>query len=56
MTTPRVQKGRATTVARQQVDKVRSSEATRLVVWQGRSSHLAWETTVSGRDHGHPSL
>ena len=55
-TTPRVQKGRATTVARQQVDKVRSSEATRLVVWQGRTSHLAWETTVSGRDHGHPSL
>ena len=55
-TTPRVLKGRATTVARQQVDKVRSSEAPRLVVWQGRTSHLAWETKVSGRDHGHPSL
>ncbi len=55
-TTPRVQKGRATTVARRHVDKVRSSEAPRLVVWQGRTSHLAWETTVSGRDHGHPSL
>ena len=55
-TTPRVHKGRAATVARQQVDKVRSSEAPRLVVWQGRTSHLAWETTVSGRDHGHPSL
>ena len=25
-------------------------------MWQGRTSHLAWETTVSGRDHGHPSL
>ena len=55
-TTPRVLKGRATTVARQQVDKVRSSEAPRLVVWQGKTSHLAWETKVSGRDHGHPSL
>ena len=43
-------------MARQQVDKVRSSEAPRLVVWQGRTSHLAWETKVSGRDHGHPSL
>jgi Zn-dependent metalloprotease len=43
-------------VARQQVDEVRSSEAPRLVVWQGRTSHLAWETEVSGREHGHPSL
>jgi len=55
-TTPRVLEGRAVTVARQQIDKVRSSEAPRLVVWQGRSSHLAWETEVSGREHGHPSL
>ncbi len=55
-TTPRVLKGRATSVARQQVDKVRSSEAPRLVVWQGKTSHLAWETRVSGRDHGHPSV
>jgi Zn-dependent metalloprotease len=55
-TTPRVLKGRATAVARRQVDKVRSSEAPRLVVWQGRTSHLAWETKVSGRDRGHPSL
>ena len=55
-TTPRVLKGRATTVARQQVDKVRDSDAPRLVVWQGKTSHLAWETRVSGRDHGHPSI
>ena len=55
-TTPRVLKGRATTVARQQVSKVRDVEAPRLVVWQGKTSHLAWETKVSGRDHGHPSL
>ena len=55
-TTPRVLKGRATTVARQQVNKVRNAEAPRLVVWQGKTSHLAWETRVSGRDHGHPSI
>ena len=55
-TTPRVPKGQATTVARQQVSKVRDVEAPRLVVWQGKTSHLAWETKVSGRDHGHPSL
>ena len=55
-TTPRVLKGQATTVARQQVSKVRDVEAPRLVVWQGKTSHLAWETKVSGRDHGHPSL
>ena len=55
-TTPRVLKGQAATVARQQVSKVRDVEAPRLVVWQGKTSHLAWETKVSGRDHGHPSL
>ena len=55
-TTPRVLKGQATTVARQQVSKVRDVEAPRLVVWQGKTSHLAWATKVSGRDHGHPSL
>jgi Zn-dependent metalloprotease len=55
-TTPRVRTGRATTVARHQLSKVRSSEAPRLVVWQGKTSHLAWETKVSGRDHGQPSL
>ena len=26
------------------------------MVWQGKTSHLAWETRVSGRDHGHPSI
>jgi Zn-dependent metalloprotease len=55
-TAPRVGKGRAVTVARQQVDKVTGSEAPRLVVWQGKNSHLAWETSVAGRDQGHPSL
>jgi Zn-dependent metalloprotease len=55
-TTPRVGKGRATTLARHQMSWVTGSTAPRLVVWQGRSSHLAWETRVSGRDHGHPSL
>jgi len=55
-TTPRVLEGRATTVARQQVSKVSKTEAPRLVVWQGKNSHLAWETRVTGRDHGHPSI
>ena len=54
-TTPRVHKGSATTVARHQLDRVTKSEAPRLVVWQGKTSHLAWETRVSGRDHGQPS-
>ena len=55
-TTPRVGKGRAVTVARHQVNKATKTESPRLVVWQGRTSHLAWETRVSGRDHGHASL
>ena len=49
-------KGRATTVARDQLSRVTKSEAPRLVVWQGKTSHLAWETRVSGRDHGEPSI
>jgi Zn-dependent metalloprotease len=53
--TPRVQKGRATTVASHQLSRVTKSEAPRLVVWQGKTSHLAWETRVSGRDQGEPS-
>jgi Zn-dependent metalloprotease len=53
--TPRVHKGQATTVARDQLSRVTKSEAPRLVVWQGKTSHLAWETRVSGRDHGEPS-
>ncbi len=54
--TPRVHKGQATTVARDQLSRVTKSEAPRLVVWQGKTSHLAWETRVSGRDHGEPSI
>ena len=55
-TTPRVLKGRATTVARQQVTRVSKIESPRLVVWQGATSHLAWETRVTGRHEGHPSI
>jgi Zn-dependent metalloprotease len=55
-TTPRVAESRAISVSRQQVGKVRSVESPRLVVWQGKTSHLAWETRVTGRDHGHPSI
>ncbi|MEO6512997.1 MAG: M4 family metallopeptidase, partial [Nocardioides sp.] len=54
--TPRVGQDRAVTVARHQVSKVSGTQAPRLVVWQGKTSHLAWETKVAGRDHGHPSL
>ena len=53
--TPTVGRDRAVAVARQQVSKASSSEAPRLVVFQGTTSHLAWETSVRGRDHGHPS-
>ena len=55
-TTPTVGKGRATSVARQQLDRIRNTEAPRLVVWQGKTSHLAWEVEATGRDHGHPSI
>jgi Zn-dependent metalloprotease len=55
-TTPRVLESRAVAVSRQQVSKVRSVEAPRLVVWQGRTSHLAWATRVLGRDHGQASV
>ena len=47
---------RALSVSRGQVDKVDATEAPRLVVWQGKDSHLAWESRVTGRDHGSPSI
>ncbi len=53
--TPTVGRDRAVAVARQQVSKASAAEAPRLVVFQGTTSHLAWETSVRGRDHGHPS-
>jgi Zn-dependent metalloprotease len=54
--TPTVGRDRAVAVARQQVSKASAAEAPRLVVFQGTTSHLAWETSVRGRDHGHPSI
>ncbi len=53
---PSVHKGQATSVARNQLNRVTKSQAPRLVVWQGKTSHLAWETRVSGHDHGEPSI
>ncbi len=53
---PSVAKARALSVSRGQVDKVAATEAPRLVVWQGKTSHLAWESKVTGRDHGSPSI
>ena len=53
--TPTVGRDRAVAVARQQVSKASAAESPRLVVFQGTTSHLAWETSVRGRDHGHPS-
>ena len=55
-TTPRIGQDRARAVARRQLTRVSGIQAPRLVVWQGRTYHLAWGTRVSGRDHGHPSL
>jgi Zn-dependent metalloprotease len=52
---PSVGKGRATSVATNRFSKVTGSTAPRLVVWQGRTSHLAWATQVAGRAHGEPS-
>ena len=53
---PKVGEDRALTVARHQVKRAATTEAPRLVVWQGKTSRLAWETKVAGRDHGHASL
>ena len=53
--TPTVGRDRAVAVARQQVSKASAAESPRLVVFQGTTSHLAWETSVRGRDHGNPS-
>ena len=54
-TTPRIGKGHAVAVSRAHLTRVTDTRPPRLVVWQGRTSHLAWETEVSGRDHGQPS-
>ena len=53
---PRVGKDRALTVARHQVKRASTTESPRLVVWQGTTSRLAWETKAAGRDEGHASL
>ena len=53
---PSLAKARALSVSRGEVDKVAATEAPRLVVWQGKTSHLAWESKVTGRDHGSPSI
>ncbi|MEZ5094927.1 MAG: M4 family metallopeptidase [Nocardioides sp.] len=47
-TTPRLGAGRAAALARTRLDRVTGTGSTRLVVWQGRRSHLAFETRVSG--------
>lgn len=53
--TPTVSVARARAAARASVSKVSSVSRTRLVVWQGRTSHLAWATTVSGTKAGDAS-
>ena len=54
-THPGLGKGRATAIARHQLDRVASSDAASLVVVQGARSHLAWATRVTGVDAGRPS-
>ncbi|PUA79811.1 peptidase M4 family protein [Nocardioides currus] len=55
-TTPTLTQDRAIEIARSQVDAVENVEPTSLVIWQdGATSHLAYETTVSGQDAGEPS-
>ncbi len=53
---PSILEGRAVSASKQQLNKVRDAEAPRLVVLQGKTSQLAWETEVSGRDAGQPSI
>jgi Zn-dependent metalloprotease len=55
-TKPRVLKSRASTLSQRQLNKVKDADAPRLVVFQAATSHLAWETKVSGRDAGRPSI
>ena len=54
--TPRLTASRASGIARAQLDRVSGSTAPRLVVWQGRTSHLAWQTTVTGQQSGERSI
>jgi Zn-dependent metalloprotease len=48
--TPAISRSRAVAVARTLVRQVRKAQVARLVVWQGQTSHLAWEVAVSGLD------
>ncbi|MFN8192812.1 MAG: M4 family metallopeptidase [Nocardioidaceae bacterium] len=54
-TTPRLSAARAKAIARDRLAKVDSAGAPRLVVWQGKRSALAWETTVAGTRAGEAS-
>ena len=54
-THPDLAQGRATSIARRQLDQVAGSEPAELVVYQGATSHLAWATRVSGVDGGERS-
>src|SRR5205085_11912395 len=45
-TKPRVLKSRASALAKGQLNRVKDAGAPRLVVFQGATSHLAWETQV----------
>ncbi len=54
-TTPTVGKSRATSVARGELSKVTSATAPKLVVVQGKTSRLAWASTVTGVRKGEAS-
>ena len=53
---PTLARAKARSIARGQLAKVEKLGPTRLVVVQQRGSHLAWETKVTGRDAGKPSI
>ena len=52
---PRVSKAAAAATARAQLSRTTKSGASRLVVWQKRGSHLAWQTRVTGTQGTAPS-
>lgn len=52
---PRVSPARAQAVARAELRGADRVASPRLVVWQGRRSHLAWAVRVAARGHGVPS-
>jgi Zn-dependent metalloprotease len=52
---PKISSSSAARVARGELSRVTNAEPTRLVVWQGASSHLAWATLVTGTLRGGPS-